>query len=222
MSEPPQEHGKTSADRAIAPALIAVVNALNLVSADAEIEAIERELRKDPGLALRLFQYIHSADLSLSTPIRSYRQAVMVIGYKPLYRWLSLLLLSASRQPAKLELARKAAVRGRFMENVGRWQLHRSKPDELFITGMFSLLHEIFEQPLADLLLTIELPVEVQQALLEHAGPFGPMLQLAEAIEQQNQAEVERLNDELLLDPSKTEHSHLTANEWVDQLGLGR
>ena len=76
-------------------------------------------MRRYPGLSLRLFQYIHSAGLALSSPIRSYRQAVMVIGYKPLYRWLSLLLLSAVREPGKLKLAHNAAVRGRFMENIG-------------------------------------------------------------------------------------------------------
>jgi c-di-GMP phosphodiesterase len=207
--------------RPIAPALARVINALNLVSADADIEAIELELRKDPGLSLRLFQYIHSAGLALSTPVRTYRQAVMVIGYKPLYRWLSLLMLSAEREPSKLKLARNAAIRGRYMENLGREQLHRAKPDDLFVTGMFSLVHEIFDQPLGTLLETIQLPDDIQEALVSRAGIYGPLLLLAEATEREDEAETARLVEELLLDAEATATAHATAVEWVKQLGIG-
>jgi EAL and modified HD-GYP domain-containing signal transduction protein len=221
MSEKTQEPGDTHKGRPITPALVRVMNVLNLVSADADIDAVELEMRKDPALSLRLFQYIHSAGLALSTPIRSYRQAVMVIGYKPLYRWLSLLLLSAEREPRKRKLARSAAVRGRFMENVGREQLQRSKPDDLFVTGMFSLVHEIFDQPLPLLLETIQLPEEIQEALLSRGGVYGPLLQLAEAMEHDNQTDVARLVGELLLDPEATAAAHQAALDWTRQLGIG-
>jgi c-di-GMP phosphodiesterase len=221
MSEKPQQPGNTHKGRPITPALARVMNVLNLVSADADIEAIELEMRKDPALSLRLFQYIHSAGLALSTPIRSYRQAVMVIGYKPLYRWLSLLLLSAEREPRKLKLASSAAVRGRFMENVGREQLQRAKADDLFVTGMFSLVHEIFDQRLPFLLETIQLPDDIQEALLSRGGVYGPLLQLAEAMEQGNQTDITRLVGELLLDPEATTAAHEAAIEWTKHLGIG-
>jgi c-di-GMP-related signal transduction protein len=221
MSEKTEPAGTVPKGRPIAPALARVINALNLVSADADIEQIELELRKDTALSLRLFQYIHSAGLALSTPVRTYRQAVMVIGYKPLYRWLSLLLLNAEREPAKLRLAREAAIRGRFMELVGREQLHRSKPDDLFVTGMFSLVHEIFGHPMPLLLETIQLPDDIQEALLSRKGVYGPLLDLAEAVERESQPEVDRLILELLLDPDATHEARVAAIAWVKQLGIG-
>jgi len=221
MSEKTEPAGTAPKPRPIAPALARVINALNLVSADADIEQIELELRKDTALSLRLFQYIHSAGLALSTPVRTYRQAVMVIGYKPLYRWLSLLMLNAEREPTKLKLARDAAIRGRFMELVGREQLQRSKPDDLFVTGMFSLVHELFGHPLPMLLETIQLPEDIQKALLSRQGIYGPLLNLAEAVEQGNQAEADRLIEELLLDPDATAAAHSAAIDWVKQLGIG-
>lgn len=222
MPEKTEPAGTVPKGRPIAPALARVIGALNLVSANADIEQIELELRKDTALSLRLFQYIHSAGLALSTPVRTYRQAVMVIGYKPLYRWLSLLLLSAEREPGKLKLARDAAIRGRFMELVGREQLQRSKPDDLFVTGMFSLVHEIFGHPLQQLLETIQLPDDIQEALLSREGVYGPLLNLAEAIEQDNQATVDRLIEELLLDPEATVAAHGAAVDWAKQLGIGQ
>lgn len=222
MPDKPPEAGKIHKGRLITPALARVMNVLNLVSADADIDAVELEMRKDPALSLRLFQYIQSAGLALSTPIRSYRQAVMVIGYKPLYRWLSLLLLSAEGGSGKRKLAGSAAVRGRFMENVGREQLQRAKPDDLFVTGMFSLVHEIFDQSLPLLLETIQLPDEIQEALLSRSGVYGPLLQLAEAMEQDNRTEIDRLVGELLLDPEATAAAYQAALDWTKQLGIGQ
>ena len=48
---------------------------------------------------------------------------------------------------------------------------------------MFSLVHEIFDQPLPLLLETIQLPEDIQEALLSRTGLHGPLLQLAEAME---------------------------------------
>jgi len=207
--------------RPIVPSLGRVINALNLVSSNADIEQIELELRKDPALSLRLFQYIHSAGFGLATPVRTYRQAVMVVGYKPLYRWLSLLLISANREPEKMELGFHAAVRGRFMEDLGREQLERSSPDDLFVTGVFSLVDRIFDHPMHLLLGTMTLPEDICDALLSRAGPYGPLLRLAEALEQDDAGEAERLGDELLLDPKSIGAAHKAATEWVAQLGIG-
>jgi len=220
MAKTPDTSQRVPEGRPISPSLGRVINVLTLVSSNADIDQIELELRKDPALSLRLFQYIHSAGFGLATPVRSYRQAVMVLGYKPLYRWLSLLLLSAQREPAKLELGFNAAVRGRFMENLGREQLERSIPDDLFVTGVFSLVDKIFEHPMPLLLETMNLPEDICDALLSRAGAYGPLLQLAEAVEQNDGGEAERLIGDLLLEPKATAAGHQAAVQWVAQLGI--
>lgn len=196
------------------------IKVLNLVSANADIERIELELRKDPVLTLQLLQYIHSAGFGLASPVRSYRQAVLVVGYKPLHRWLSL-LMNVEREPATIDLGFNAAVHGRFLENLGREHLERSNPDDLFMTGALSLLDRICDHPMAGLLDTVTLPEDICDALLSRAGPYGPLLQLAEAIEQNNTREVKLRIEELLLEPNATAATHRAAVQWVAQLGIG-
>jgi len=64
---------------------------------DADIAKIDATLKRDPALAFKLLRLVNSAAFGLPVQITSFQHAVMMLGYKKLMRWLSLLLATASK-----------------------------------------------------------------------------------------------------------------------------
>lgn len=63
-----------------------------------------------------------------------------ILGNKRLSRWLALLLLASGEDPNQFPLISLSLRRGFFMERIGKWLLDGVNADELFFTGLFSLL----------------------------------------------------------------------------------
>lgn len=92
-------HGNPPA-KSLSPGHAQIVRLLNLVRNNGEIRDIEAVLKQDVALSFKLLRYINSAGFGLMVEIQSFRHAVSILGYDALNKWLSLLLVTASRDPS--------------------------------------------------------------------------------------------------------------------------
>ncbi len=191
-----------------------ILQLMELVRKNADMASLEAVLRRDAGLSYRLLQYINSAGFGLRTPIQSLKHAVQLLGYSPLYRWLSVLLATASSSGYSPVLMETAIVRGRFAELVGLDNLPKGDGENLFVAGMFSLLDRLLNVPMERVLSTVQLPEKVTQALLGREGIYGPYVSLAEACEL-NSALAGSLADSLRVPTVDVNQAHLSALVWA-------
>ncbi len=191
-----------------------ILQLMELVRKNADIAALEAVLRRDAGLSYKLLQYINSAGFGLRSPIQSLKHAVQLLGYSPLYRWLSVLLATASSSGYSPVLMETAIVRGRFAEMLGVPQLPKGDAENLFVAGMFSLLDRLLNVPMERVLATVQLPEMVSQALLTREGAYGPYLSLAEACEL-NSALAGSLAESLHITPQDVNRAHLSSLVWA-------
>ncbi len=191
-----------------------ILQLMELVRKNADLAALEAVLRRDAGLSYKLLQYINSAGFGLRTPIQSLKHAVQLLGYSPLYRWLSVLLATASSSGYSPVLMETAIVRGRFAELLGIANLPKGDAENLFVAGMFSLLDRLLNVPMERVLATVQLPELVTQALLNREGAYGPYLSLAEACEL-NSALAGSLAESLHISPADVNQAHLSALVWA-------
>ncbi|NWG86365.1 MAG: HDOD domain-containing protein [Hydrogenophilaceae bacterium] len=213
-------HPENIANKTIKPTQLTVLALMNQVRACEDLKQIEESLRRDAALTIRLLRFVNSASFSLAHQVHSVRQALTVIGLQSLYRWLSLLLVTASEQATMPLLARTAACRGRICELLASRQHNLQIQDELFITGMFSLLDALLDAPMATILERTPVPGPVAEALLHRRGPYAPYLNLVESCENQNFAGIERSANILGLDPAEINAAQLQALAWADGLAL--
>lgn len=171
------------AAKKLLPGHARIVHLLNLVRANADVRDIEAVLKQDVALSFRLLRYINSAGFGLLCEIQSFKHAVTILGYEKLNKWLSLLLVTASKDPAALGLMQAAIVRGRFMELVATPFFDRADLDNLFITGAFSLLDALLGTAMDVVLAEMRLPEAVVDALVQKQGMYAPFLDLAKACE---------------------------------------
>ena len=91
--------------------------------------------------------------------------------------------------------------------------------DRAFMVGMLSLVDALFGQPLADIVLRLNLEDDLQAALLRREGQLGLLLRLAEAGEggggKEALAVMEQLN---LAELRQFNHVQVEALNWASKL----
>lgn len=202
----------------LSPAHAQIVRLLNLVRNNADIKDIEAVLKQDVALSYKLLRYINSAGFGLMCEIQSFRHAVSILGYDNLNKWLSLLLVTASRDPSAPAMMQTAIARGRFMEEIGGPFFDKPARDNLFITGAFSLLNVLLGTSMQALLDEMNLPASITEALLYEQGEFAPFLKLSRLCESFDGAALARAAAELHLAPEQLNRAHVTALGFADSL----
>lgn len=202
------------------PGHATILRLLDMVRRDGDLKDIEAALKTDVALTFKLLRYINSAGFGLSCEVQSIRHAVSILGMQPLYRWLTLLLATAGTHPASPAQARTAITRGRLCELLGAHYMSKSEQDNLFITGVFSLLDAMLDTPMEDIMDRLIIQEDIADALLNRGGIYGPILSLVEACESQNPERIEELTTSLMLTPEDVTKDHLKALAWIEQIGL--
>ncbi len=208
-------------DGKLAPSHAQIVRLLNLVRRNAEVKDIETVLKQDVALSYKLLRYINSAGFGLMCEIQSFRHAVSILGYDKLNKWLSVLLVSASRDPSAPALMQTAIARGRFMEQIGAAFFDKGELDNLFITGAFSMLHLLLGASLQSALDEMHLPAPICDALLGGEGVYAPFLKLARALENFDDKILAALAKDLHITPEQINRAHLEALAFADSLQFG-
>ncbi|WP_370681683.1 EAL and HDOD domain-containing protein [Comamonas sp. GB3 AK4-5] len=204
--------------RMLAPAQGYTIQLINLLRQQAKPEAIEEVLKKDAGLSFNLMRLINSAGLALAREITSFRQAVLLLGLKKLFRWAALLLMASKFGDLPSSVGQTAVVRGRLMELLALELLGEEEADQAFVVGVFSLLDMMLHIPMPKALQLVQVPDAVSAALLRREGVLGELLTLVQACEDRSQhlhhrsATLSRLSD------AQINHAHLQALAWMDNL----
>jgi hypothetical protein len=209
LPSPPGENKRINPGQALILELMAAVQQ------EAEPKAIELMFKRDVALAFKLLRYINSPGFGLASRVESVRHALSIIGYQQLQKWLALLAVTAGRtaSPAHIQTA---IVRARLMELVGGKKLEKRDADNLFITGMLSLMDRITGAPLPETLEHANLPPAIGEALLQRGGKYYRFLELALACEGLEIPEAgNAFND---VDAKTLNIAHLESIEWAIQI----
>ncbi len=205
----------------LTPAQGSIIQLINLVRQQASTDEIEEVLKKDAGLAFNLMRLINSAGFGLNREITSFRQAVMLMGLKKLFRWAALLLTASRTSGAPSSVGQTAVVRGRLMELLALETLPPDEADQAFVVGIFSLLDVMLSIPMESAIGLLNVPESSAAALLRREGFLGDLLNLAEACESSDDAVFHRAAGTLHLSSQQINLAHLQALAWADQLTEG-
>lgn len=210
------------------PDRVRLCNLLNELRNGADLSDIAVSLKLSPELSYRFLRYINSAGMGVATNIGSIEQGVLYLGREKLYRWFTLLLFTGGDgQLTDAALLEQALVRGRMMELMGDSLPHVQR-EELFVTGLFSVLDVLLRVPLDIAIRPLQLPPSVRQAILESTGPYSGFLKLAKVSEEcedgdigetsLTEVSVTALAAELGFSVEQVNSHHLGALAWARQL----
>lgn len=197
------------------PAQVVILELMAAVQNEVAPKDIESIFKRDIALSFKLLRYINSPWFGLATRVESVRHALSILGYQQLLKWLTLLAVTAG-QAAPPAITQTAMTRARLLELIASRKLERRDADNLFLTGMLSLLDRIMAMPLPEILARANLPPAIGEALLQQEGKYRRYLDLAlacegllEEVETENLPEVETRLVNL---------AHMEAMEWAAQV----
>lgn len=214
-ASPPETANDSTAD----PHKAQLMNLLRLVQGDAETAEIAAAMKQDPLLSFRILRYLNSPALGLTHRINSLEQALIILGRQRLTRWLAVLLYSV-RDPhfGDWLMVENSLTRGRMMEVLGEQSMPGQPHDPLFLTGIFSSLGSLLRRPLAEILADMLLSEDIRHALLEHSGPYAPLLEVAIASEDFDLPRMEKAALAAGIDPDSLNHALLAATAWASEV----
>ncbi len=199
------------------PAQVVVMQLLNVVNeAEPDINKIEQLLGQDISLSLKLLRYVNHLK-GHTNPISSFRQAAIYLGNTQLKRFVSLVAATSAGKGKSAELYQMSMIRARFCELLAHAHAPSQQAQQAFITGLFSLLDVLMEQPMDKLLGTIPLIDDIRLALLERKGNLGFYLAFCEDYESANWSRVTARTAKLGLSEDKVSHLYLAATTWVTE-----
>ncbi len=174
----------TTGAGSLQPQQAAVLELIRLAQSDSTVGALERAFKREPVLGYMLLTLANSPAFLRTSPIASLGQAIQLLGYKRLVKWLVLLLVVASKDAKALPHIYAACARGFCMENIaaaaGAPGVER---DNCFVVGVFSLLDRITGRSMHQLFEDVALPEAVMDAVVHRTGCYAPYLDLVIAFE---------------------------------------
>jgi EAL and modified HD-GYP domain-containing signal transduction protein len=197
---------------------------LEKVMGDADTRDLEACFRQDATLAYHLLRLVNSAGVGSQREITSFSQALLILGRQPLKRWLQLLLFAAREDdPRSAMLMAHVCLRSQGMERLAREMgADKADQDQAFMVGMFSMLGVLFGQPLATVLQPLQLAPSVMQALLNHHGEFGALLEAWEGWEAAQPAALHTLLDKHGIEVMAFNGALVRACAWTVQIVRGQ
>lgn len=137
---------------------------------------IEEIVKTDPALSYRFLRIAGAgAARGLSRRLSSVREGVVLIGQRRLRAWVALMLLADENHPGSEEHLTLAMTRAKMAEALAA-TLRPDLAEQAFTAGLVSALDLLLGSPLPRLVPELSLTTEVEDAVLDHGGPLGGLL----------------------------------------------
>ncbi len=173
-----------SRQKSISPNHALLLELASQTSQNGDIRDIETIFKKNPDLAFGLMNLVHSAYYRVGDHVASIRQAIALLGYENLHKWVALMLFTVGGvDPTLSPLFEKAVIRARTMELAVTKLRRKGLGSSAYITGIFSLIPALFDVPLKEVLEKANFVEEIKDGLLGRSGVLGGLLAAVEALE---------------------------------------
>lgn len=145
---------------------------------DAEVSQLEQVLKQDVALSYKLLRFVNSAAFGFKREIKSMRQAIVMLGFRELRKWLSFMILGKLSTDKPEELMMLSVQRAHFAEQIATVAYPDLPGETFFLAGLFSCIDAMIDRPMESILEHLPLHAEIKAALLGEANPIRQVLQL--------------------------------------------
>lgn len=207
----------TKGEHEVAPLKVNYIELLNLVnSEDFEVAAAADVIGRDTALTISLLKMVNR--MTVNSGIKTIRHAAAMLGQAELRKWINTAVANELYADKPSEITRLSLLRAKFAENLAGAFKMRSKSDELFLMGLFSVLDVILDKPMEEALKMVTVSDNVRAALIGSSGMLAPVLELMVQYETASWQEVSRLLLLAGLDVKTVSEAYQKALGWYRDL----
>lgn len=143
---------------------------------------------------------------------------MVCLGEDKLRRFISLVAVASVQEDKPDSLYALAVQRARACELLLRHISTHYDPGQAFLTGLFSLLDSLLDQPLGDILEDMPVDEDIKLALSQRKGQLGVILSTVVAYEQANWELASQYQQQLGISENQLCMAYSNATEWAQEL----
>ncbi len=207
----------TRGEHKVSPLKINYISLLNLIEEDDfDLTKAADIISQDTALIISLLRLANTR--SFNSEITSVRVAVSMLGQKDLTRWIQTTVIEKLCSDKPNELMRLSLLRAKFPENLAPVFGMAMRSQELFLTGLFSILDIILDCSMEEALSMVRVSGKIRTALLEHTGSLAEVLHFIVKYESAEWQEVSRQLVLKNIEIPDVSHAWVSSLQWYAKL----
>ena len=207
----------TRGEHKVSPLKINYISLLNLIEEDDfDLTTAADIISQDTALIISLLRLANTR--SFNSEITSVRVAVSMLGQKDLTRWIQTTVIEKLCSDKPNELMRLSLLRAKFAENLAPVFGMAMRSQELFLTGLFSILDIILDCSMEEALSMVRVSGKIRTALLEHTGSLAEVLHFIVKYESAEWQEVSRQLVLKNIEIPDVSHAWVSSLQWYAKL----
>lgn len=207
----------TRGEHKVSPLKINYISLLNLIEEDDfDLTKAADIISQDTALIISLLRLANTR--SFNSEITSVRVAVSMLGQKDLTRWIQTTVIEKLCSDKPNELMRLSLLRAKFAENLAPVFGMAMRSQELFLTGLFSILDIILDCSMEEALSMVRVSGKIRAALLERIGSLAEVLHFIVKYESAEWQEVSRQLVLKNIEIPDVSHAWVSSLQWYAKL----
>lgn len=207
----------TRGEHKVSPLKINYISLLNLIEEDDfDLTKAADIISQDTALIISLLRLANTR--SFNSEITSVRVAVSMLGQKDLTRWIQTTVIEKLCSDKPNELMRLSLLRAKFAENLAPVFGMAMRSQELFLTGLFSILDIILDCSMEEALSMVRVSGKIRTALLERTGSLAEVLHFIVKYESAEWQEVSRHLVLKNIEIPDVSHAWVSSLQWYAKL----
>ena len=169
-----------------------------ITSEEPDLNEIEEIISRDAGLTYAILKLVNSAYFALRKKTASIKQAIVTLGVSQLRQWVYMLSFNRDNNIINEELLKTSFLRAKFLEELcSKVKFSEITKSEGYLVGMFSILPNIVDSTMEELIEDIPLSYEIKKSLIDEEGIGGELLKLVKAYERADWKTTHRISTSL-------------------------
>jgi EAL and modified HD-GYP domain-containing signal transduction protein len=186
------------------------------------VETISKLIEQDLSLSYKLLKLINSPEFRLTQKIKSIRQAVVLLGFVEINKWMSVIAVrgtTGSHNEFSKEIVSISLTRAKTCELFS--QLKEAVPTSAyFIVGLYSLMDTLLNMSMEKVLSTLPLDEKICDALLGKENHLRDILKLCIEVEKGNWQNTRNVCTQLGIKEEFVCSSYQKALKWSHEIML--
>ncbi|MEA3371710.1 MAG: EAL domain-containing protein [Campylobacterota bacterium] len=168
-----------------------VFNLYNLLIEDTSLDDITLAFEKKPEITVQLLQFINTDTFHVVTKISSVHNLLTLVSRQRVADWLMLMIYSKSgskkreERPLMLQIKNRTELMKHILITINP-EARSNMLGEAYLVGMLSLIDQVFEKNLEDILESTHISDTIKSAILHESDILGDILKLVKEIESSN------------------------------------
>ncbi len=186
---------------------------------DLDFNKIEKMLKRDVSLPIKLLRYVNSPFFGFRNKIESVRHALALLGEIEFKKWISLISLVHLGGKFQEELIKLALTRAKLFEELSKHSsILLNYKDKLFLTGILSTVDAILQKPMEEILDDLNISDDIKEALLGKRNVLNEMIELAKAVEYSRWDEIDKFLIKYEINQKDFNSSYVNAIVWTQEI----